>query len=381
MTTATQDKDTTEKVETIKTEIVEYSATAAAIAALRKKYGGVKFEVTTKTGLELAKASRKELRDLRVALEHKRTELKAPALERSRLIDDEAKRITAALVELEDPIAKQIKAEEDRVAAEKAEAEAKERARVDGLRNRITHFRTVAGTLVGKPSADVQITLTDVEANDIGDEFEEFKGEARDARTICITQLQTLLRERQESEAREAQIAKEREELKALREADETRKAAEKAEQERQEAVKKAAQEQIDRQHREKQEAERKALDEEISAKRAEQQRIDDEITARRKAEQDRIDEANRIEREKIEAERKRQADEADRQEHEKRVRAELEAAADQRQRAAAPIMADALVRLAVMDETTGAQLSIITTALKAAGITPKLKEPMQKAA
>lgn len=113
------------------TSIQEYSETEAGLARLRGEYAGAVYEVAAPGGMRLAIAARAELRDLRVSLEKRRVEIKAPALERCRQIDAEAKRITAELVALEDPIDGQIKAEEAKRAAER---EAKRFAEVERLR-------------------------------------------------------------------------------------------------------------------------------------------------------------------------------------------------------------------------------------------------------
>ncbi len=81
-------------------QITEYNETAAAIAILRNKYGTV-FDVSTPKGLNAAREARAEVRSYRVSLEKLRVEIKAPALERTRLIDAEAKRITAELLAID----------------------------------------------------------------------------------------------------------------------------------------------------------------------------------------------------------------------------------------------------------------------------------------
>jgi len=95
-------------------QIQEYSATEAALATFRQKYAQVVYAVTTPTGMRDALAARRELRECRVALETTRKRIKAPALEHCQQIDAEARRITAELVALEDPIDAQVKAEEQR---------------------------------------------------------------------------------------------------------------------------------------------------------------------------------------------------------------------------------------------------------------------------
>lgn len=107
-------------IPTVVTEIAEYSQTASALSDLRHRFLGVAFNVSTTKGMDEAKKARQEVKGYRTALENKRKEIKAPALERCRLIDDEAKTITAALLEIEEPIDQQIKAEEARKEAEKA---------------------------------------------------------------------------------------------------------------------------------------------------------------------------------------------------------------------------------------------------------------------
>jgi len=110
------------------TFIQEYSATEAALAELAGRYKGVVYEVSTREGMKAAVAGRAEVRGLRVSLEKLRVQIKAPALKRVQEVDSEARRITAALSALEDPIDAQIKREEERkelerTAAARAEAD------------------------------------------------------------------------------------------------------------------------------------------------------------------------------------------------------------------------------------------------------------------
>jgi len=111
-------------------EIAEYSKTQAALNELAQRYKNVVFDVTKKEGMAMALKGRAEIRGYRVALEKKRVEIKAPALERCKLIDSEAKRITAELVALEDPIDEQIKKEEARKEEERLAVVRAEEARI-----------------------------------------------------------------------------------------------------------------------------------------------------------------------------------------------------------------------------------------------------------
>ena len=117
-------------------KIAEYNQTAIALAELRTRYAK-DYDVGTAPGMAEAKAARATVRGYRVALEKTRVEIKAPALERTRLIDAEAKRITAELLAIEEPIDVAIKAEEARKAEEKAAKERAEAERINVIKAKI----------------------------------------------------------------------------------------------------------------------------------------------------------------------------------------------------------------------------------------------------
>lgn len=112
------------------TPLVKYSRTEAALADLKARHAGAKFDLTTTAGDKAARAARLELVTLRTTLEKRRKEFKAPALAFGKLIDTEAERITAEIVALETPIDQQIKADEQRRERERAEAARIEAERV-----------------------------------------------------------------------------------------------------------------------------------------------------------------------------------------------------------------------------------------------------------
>ena len=69
------------------TSVAEYNPIAAGLAIVRQRYANVAWDLKTTKGNAEARAARKELVTLRVSLEAKRVELKAPVLERAKLID------------------------------------------------------------------------------------------------------------------------------------------------------------------------------------------------------------------------------------------------------------------------------------------------------
>jgi len=218
-------------------QITEYNQTAAALAILRDKYSGQLFEVSTTKGMNEAKEARAEVKGYRVALEKVRVEIKAPALERTRLIDAEAKRITAELLAIEEPIDQQIKTEEQRKEEEKAAKAKAEAARITGIAAKISAIRHPV-SLVANPSATViQAELEKALALELSEtEFQEFMPEAIEALNEARKDLQAALNARllyeveqarikAEQEAKEARIKAEQEELTRLRQADSARQA------------------------------------------------------------------------------------------------------------------------------------------------------------
>ena len=194
----------------VTTKIAEYSATAAALGALRGKYERVLFPVTTTAGMKDAVAARAELRTLRINLEAKRKEIKGPALERCRLIDAEAKEITGVLTSLEDPINAQIQAEQARKEAEKAERERKEAERKAAIQVKIDTIRGIPLAMTGQPAAEFDAEIAELRAFVPGDEFAEFTDDATAAANAAIVVLLGMQEKQVAIEAEAARIEAER---------------------------------------------------------------------------------------------------------------------------------------------------------------------------
>lgn len=300
------------------TTIAEYSPTALALADLRTRYGDAVFDVTTGKGMEVAKKARAELREYRVALEKKRVEIKEPALTRCRQIDSEAKRITAELSALEDPIDEQIKAEEQRKEREKAAREEAERERVAENARRFEEIRARPLQAANATVAEIDALLVLAEAVDPATFADDMKSAASYERQAAINALKAA-RDRREQQDKDAA---ELEQLRAERAAVEAERdrlaqlerdrveAAERAERERQEAERieqarqDAAREAEERRQREAAEAERRLQEQREQAERDQAAAVQRE---RERAEQAQRDEAARVEREreKREANRK----------------------------------------------------------------------------
>lgn len=222
---------TTETIEAPACRIQEYSPLAAGLADLRHRFAGVVFDLSTTKGDKEARQARQELVKLRGTLEAKRKELKAPALERSRLIDDEAKRIAAEILALEQPIDEAIKAAEARKEAERLARAQAEQARLDNVQKRIRAFGSFAIRAMGEPSAAIADLIRELVALEPTQPvFEEFLPTAQQAHADALAGLRVLHDKTAAQEVESQRLADERAELERQRAADE---AARKAEQDR----------------------------------------------------------------------------------------------------------------------------------------------------
>ena len=212
------------------TEIAEYSPTAAALAELRQKYEQAVFDTTTPTGMAKAIAARRELREVRVNLEKLRRELKAPALERSRLIDAEAKALTTQIEDMETPIDAQIKAEEQRKADEKAERERIEREKLAALQRGVAAIRMNAVACAGKSAAFIADVRAALGVLDISNDFGPLQGEAHAAKAETLATLADMHAAALAQEAEAERLRIERETLEAQRKAQEEQAARDRAE-------------------------------------------------------------------------------------------------------------------------------------------------------
>lgn len=223
------------------TQVAEYSPTAAALISLKGRLANIVYDCSVPAQMKMAVADRAELRGLRTSLEKLRKDIKAPALERCRLIDSEAKEITAQLEALEDPIAAQIYAEECRKERIKAEEAAREQQRVATIHAHIEKLRQLA-SFANLPTA-IQVADRIIEAKAIviedGGLYHEFTPLAQQALADARSSLRMAYLNAQEREAEAARIEAERIELAKLREEKAARDAADRqrAEQEAREAA------------------------------------------------------------------------------------------------------------------------------------------------
>lgn len=246
------------------TAIAEYSHTEAALATLVERYRGVVYDVTQKPGMTDALKARREIREIRTTLEKTRVEIKGPALKRCQQIDSEAKRITSALLALEDPIDAQIKKEETRKADEAAaiqrvEAEriaAEERAKREAEEQRLADERAEIARRQAELDRAEREAKERIEAERRAEEERRHKAEL-DARAKIDAEERESRRKIEEAE-RFARLKREEEERKARADR-EAKEAALKVERDKLEAERRAVEERA-RKEREAREAEEREI-------------------------------------------------------------------------------------------------------------------------
>lgn len=278
--------------------IAEYSTLVsdAMIAEYREKFTDLLAD--TKEGYEEVRKAIAVCRTTRTSVEKKRKELNEDAQSYIRIVNGEAKRLTAEIESIEEPLKSKKQKVDDEQARLKAEAEA---AKVKKINDRLTTFLTEAGSTCSVQEAE---TWTD-------EQFESALGVAREAYQARLKAEQEAEAERQQIEAeRQETLRKQQEEIDRQRAEIERIRAEQQAEMDRLRAEQDAA--------RLKHEAELAQL----RAEQAERDRIEQEkIQAEREALQAEKDRIEAEEAAKLEA--ARQAEEAARIAEEQRQAAE----------------------------------------------------------
>lgn len=247
--------------------VVTYSRTEAAVAELRKKYQGARYDLTTTSGDKAARAARLELVTVRTSLEKKRKELKAPAVEFGNRVDGEAARLTQEILALEAPIDSQIKTDEQRREAERRAKEEAEAARKKRHTDAIARIAGYVAQAAGLPSDRLAKGVQMLETFDLTG-FEEFTVDATATRDATLQALRELHAKTVAREQEDARLKAEREEQACVAAAQAQREQelrAQQAELDRQRA-------ELERQQQEREAAERRQREEAEAAQRRQQQ-------------------------------------------------------------------------------------------------------------
>lgn len=199
-------------------QVIVFPVTDQAIVALGAKLKGLVVPFGDKAAYKTLSSAIAEVRTVRTEVEKKRVELKADALELGRRVDNEAKRITALLVAIENPLKEQkekIDAEDARI---KAEKEAVERERIEAIQKRINHITTAPMRANMKSIAEIEKAIQGLKDFEIDESFAEFVGQASKEKFLALHELEKYLEVRKLFEAEEAErITREQAEAEARR--------------------------------------------------------------------------------------------------------------------------------------------------------------------
>lgn len=201
--------------------IARIDKVGAGIAALREQYAGTVYEVTSSVGMTAAKNARLAIREPRYEIEKIRREAKRPLLDLGKQLDAEAARISAELLAIEHPIDAQIKAQEDRIEAERQAAIAAEVQRVERLQERLAAIVREPARAREFTAEQIQAVIGSLERVSIDESFEELReaaGQAKGAALHQLRQMHGAAIQAEQDAAELAQLRKERTE-RAIREA------------------------------------------------------------------------------------------------------------------------------------------------------------------
>lgn len=305
--------------------VAEYRPFYAQLAELEQKNSTLVFDYESPKGNKEARSHINTLRLTKGALERTRKSAKEESLRIGRAIDGEAKEINARIEAM-------ITVHQSAV----DEIEQREKDRIATLATRLHALQTMGAN--GTAAHDLSAAIDFLEPLVIGDDWQEFKAQALEAKDAVLRDLRQRHGEAVERENQEAELARlraeavERERLE--REAAIVRAAEERA---RAEAAR-AAQEAEARAAAEREAAARRELELKLQAETAERRRVE----AEQRAEQERIEATARAERAEQEAKEhaerqakeavkaaERQAAEAVRREQERVAAQQAAAAAD----------------------------------------------------
>lgn len=278
---------------------------------IRTEIDGFTPDISTRKGRDAIASMAYKVARTKTALDDVGKKLVADLKEVPKKIDAERKRVRDTLDSWQEEVRRPLN-----------EWQAAEDARVDKHNDAIERIRLLAVDLDGVTAEDLADRVAQLEAIDLGDDWEEFEPEAARAKDKALGVLRASLAARQQYEAEQAELAKLRAEAEARAKADHeaaiAREAAEKAQREAEEkaqaerdAAAKREQALIDQAAQAQRDAERKVQEaESAAANQALQLKLAAEQAERQKlqAEADRVEFIRRAEQDRIAAEQRQAA-------------------------------------------------------------------------
>lgn len=186
--------------------LAPFSATEAALTEMRQRVADHTFDCTTTKGDQEARASRMQLVKLRTSLDKLRKDLNDDDQQRIATRNGEAKRITAAILELEEPIDAQIKAQEAVVEQARQAREAKERARLASQDAGLAAIIQLPLAYVHRLAADIQAGIDRLRDQDMTGFDDDYIARALRAQRDVLGQLTAMHEAAAQHEAEKAKM-------------------------------------------------------------------------------------------------------------------------------------------------------------------------------
>ncbi|MBK9497400.1 MAG: hypothetical protein IPO08_23340 [Xanthomonadales bacterium] len=173
--------------------LVVFDPIEAGLQALRDEATKTVFDCTTKAGDDAARQFRAGCVKIRTSADRAYKEWNEPMLDMQRQMRGKRDYIKDEVTQVEEPIDSQIKAEESRKAAEKAERERIERERILVITTKIEAIKGIPIFLINENSEGVQTAIAQLEARPIElEEFGDFTGEAASAKSKALETLSDM---------------------------------------------------------------------------------------------------------------------------------------------------------------------------------------------
>lgn len=193
-----------ESIATVHGEVAKFDQINAGLLAIEREHplNVIVAAIDTPAGLRAAESAWRSYRNPRLEVERARKAAKAPVLALGKAIDSFAGQLEDRLRRGEDHYKAQIEAEEARRAAAKAEAERKERERVESLRAGVAKLRSYVERAAGQPAEAIMKAITALSALAFAQEdWQEFAADATAARDETVAKLRELHAQAVEHEA------------------------------------------------------------------------------------------------------------------------------------------------------------------------------------
>lgn len=173
--------------------LAHFTAIEPNIRALAEKYRAVAYDVATTKGMDAAKKARLDLRENgRYAVQRAEKAVKDEVNDLKRVIAPKVESLIAILQPVEDHVHGQITAQEEKLAAEKAERERIEAERKAKHEAGIATIRGYVAAAQGKTSAQIESGRNRMLGIMIGEDWQEYREQAEAALAETLATLQAM---------------------------------------------------------------------------------------------------------------------------------------------------------------------------------------------